>query len=398
MMSDAEKGLHIIHCDLDAFFASVEQLDHPELRGRPVIVGGSARSRGVVSTCSYEARKYGVKSAMPMARALRLCPQAVYLPVNMPRYVEVSRQVFSILAGYSPLMEPLSIDEAFLDIGGTRNLFGSPGDIGRRIKEQVRDEAGLTISVGISYNKFLAKLASDMGKPDGLMIISREQALEALAPLPVSSLWGVGEKGQAQLRAWGLETIADLQKLPAGWLEKRMGVSGRLCWELAQGIDHRQVEPERERKSLGREITFPQDVDDIEYLKHLLQVFAAELCPRLRKIKRLTATITIKLRLSSFKTITRSCTVPACDSEGLIADIAIQLLEQVYQGRPLVRLIGLSLGNLSPAGELEQGALFDEQRQKNHSLDLLIDNIRERFGPQSIKRAHLLDTDDKSKE
>lgn len=396
-MSDAEWGLHIMHCDLDAFFAAVEQLDHPELRGRPVIVGGSARSRGVVSTCSYEARKYGVKSAMPMAQALRLCPQAVYLPVNMPRYVEVSRQVFSILAGYSPLMEPLSIDEAFLDIGGTRNLFGRPSDIGRRIKEQVRDETGLTISVGISYNKFLAKLASDMGKPDGLMIISREQALEILAPLPVSSLWGVGEKGQAQLRAWGLESIADLQKLPAGWLEERMGLSGRLCWELAQGIDHRQVEPERERKSLGREITFPQDVDDLEYLKHWLQVFAAELCPRLRKIERLAATITIKLRLNSFKTITRSRTIQACDSEVLIADTAVQLLEQAYRGSPPVRLIGLSLGKLSPAGELEQGALFDEQREKNHLLDLLIDNIRERFGPQSIKRAHLLDTDDKDR-
>ncbi|MEQ8175079.1 MAG: DNA polymerase IV [Syntrophomonadaceae bacterium] len=395
IMSDSNSKLHIIHCDLDAFFASVEQLDHPEFRGRPVIVGGDARSRGVVSTCSYEARKSGVRSAMPMARALRLCPQAVYLPVNMPRYVEMSRQVFSILADYSPLMEPLSIDEAFLDISGTQNLFGSPSDIGRRIKKRVRTELGLIISVGISYNKFLAKLASDISKPDGLMTISREQALEILAPLPVSNLWGVGEKGQDQLRVWGLETIGEVQKLPPGWLEERMGVSGRLCWQLAQGIDHREVEPEREKKSLGREMTFPQDVDDLEYLKQMLKVFAAELCPRLRKIKHSAATISIKLRFNSFKTITRSCTIAACDSEGLTAGIAIQLLEQVYQGSPPLRLIGLTLSNLTPTGDCEQGALFDEQRQKNHSVDLLMDNIRERFGPKSIKRAHLLDVDDK---
>lgn len=394
-MSDSNRRLDIIHCDLDAYFASVEQLDNPELRGRPVIVGGDVRARGVVSTCSYEARKFGVKSAMPMARALQLCPQAVYLPVNMSRYVEMSRQVFSILADYSPLMEPLSIDEAFLDISGTQNLFGSPGDIGRQIKRRVRAELGLNISVGISYNKFLAKLASDMSKPDGLMTINREQALEILAPLPVSKLWGVGDKGQAQLRAWGLDTISDVQRLPPGWLEEKLGISGRHCWELAHGIDNRRVEPERERKSLGREITFPQDVDELEYLKLMLKVFAAELCPRLRKIKRSAATITIKLRFKNFKTITRSCTVPACDSEGLIADIAVQILEQVYQGRPPLRLIGLSLSNLVPSGEFEQGALFDEQRQKNHSVDLLLDDIRERFGPHSINRAHLLDIDDK---
>lgn len=396
-MSITNRGLHIIHCDLDAFFASVEQLDHPELLGQPVIVGGNAQSRGVVSTCSYEARKFGVKSAMPMARALRLCPGAVYLPVNMPRYVEVSNQVFSILADYSPMMEPLSIDEAFLDVSGTQALFGSPEDIGRQIKQRVRAEAGLTISVGISYNKYLAKLASDISKPDGLLTIKQEQALELLAPLPVSRLWGVGEKGQTQLHAWGIHTISDVQKLPAGWLEERMGIGGRLCWELAQGIDHRRVEPERERKSLGREITFPHDVDDTEYLQHLLQVFTAELCPRLRKMKRSASTITIKIRFNTFKTITRSCTIPASNTERLVADVAIRLLLQAYQGSPPLRLIGLTLGNLSTAGGLEQGALFDEQGQKNHSVDLLMDNIRERFGPESIKRAHLLEADDKNK-
>lgn len=392
-MNDADERLNIIHCDLDAFFASVEQLDKPELRGRPVIVGGDARSRGGVSTCSYEARSYGVRSAMPTARALRLCPDAVFLPVNMPRYIEMSKQVFKILGDYSPLMEPVSIDEAFLDIGGTRKLFGSPGDIARQIKERVRAEAGLTISVGISFNKFLAKLASDMSKPDGLMTINQDQALNILAPLPVSRLWGVGEKGRLQLHAWGLETIADIQKLPPEWLDEKMGVGGRLCWELAQGIDHRRVEPERERKSLGRELTFPQDVGDLEYLKKMLKVFAAELCPRMRKMKLTAAKITVKIRLNTFKTISRSRTVSACDCEGMIANVAVQLLEQVYQGRPPLRLIGLSLSNFFPAGELEQGALFDEQRQKNHSVDMLMDNIRERFGTQSIKRAHLLDQD-----
>ena len=348
------ESTNIMHCDLDAFFASVEQLDNPSLRGKPVVVGGSIHSRGVVSTCSYEARKFGIRSAMPVAQAYRLCPRAVFLPVNMQRYLEISKQVFTILSRYSPIMEVISIDEAFLDISGCFRLFGSPEKIGCLIKEQVYSELGLTISVGISYNKFLAKLASDMDKPDGLCIITESQALKILRPLPVSKIWGVGEKTEQRLNKLGIKTIGDIQDLPPGWLEDKIGSAGRLFWELAHGIDKRAVEPEHERKSIGREETFPEDINDIAYLEKLIVQFAAELCRKLRQEGLLAGSVTIKLRDSNFKTITRSKTITPCNSDIIVTRIASDLLHHSYKNKQPLRLFGLSLGHLSPVTNLEQ--------------------------------------------
>lgn len=385
---------NILHCDLDAFFASVEQLDNPSLRGKPVVVGGDIHSRGVVSTCSYEARKFGIRSAMPAAQAYRLCPRAVFLPVNMSRYLEISKRVFSILSRYSPIIEIVSIDEAFLDISGCSRLYGSPEKIGCLIKEQVYSELGLTISVGISYNKFLAKLASDMDKPDGLRIITESQALELLRPLPVWRIWGIGQKTQQRLDRMGINTIGDIQDLPPGWLEDKLGSAGRLFWELAHGIDRRAVEPGRERKSLGREETFPQDINDITYLEKLIAQFAAELCKTLRREELLAASITIKLRYSNFKTITRSKSITPCNSDIIVTQIADELLHHSYNNKQPLRLFGLSLGHLSPTSDLEQGSLFGPQFNTDHNnIDRLMDEIRERFGPEAINRASLLTND-----
>ena len=382
---------NILHCDLDAFFASVEQLDNPELRGKPVVVGGSRHSRGVVSTCSYEAREFGIHSAMPVSQAFRLCPQAVFLPVNMPRYQEMSRQVFTILSRFSPLMEIISIDEAFLDISGCFRLYGSPENIGGLIKEQVHSELGLIISVGISYNKFLAKLATDLDKPDGLLIITENEAADLLKPLPVSKIWGVGQKTEQSLNRLGIKTIGDIQALPPGWLEARFGSAGRLFWELAHGIDHRPVETGQERKSISREETFPVDINDISYLEKLTAHFAAELCAKLRREGLETASISIKLRYSDFKTITRSKAIEPCNSDLVVTQAAEELLHNAYNGKRPLRLFGLSLGHLSSRADLEQGTLFESPTNSAHNeIDLLMDEIRGRFGPDAINRANLL--------
>lgn len=383
--------VHILHCDLDAFFAAVEQRDNPELKGKPVIVGGEATSRGVVSTCSYEAREYGVHSAMPTAQARRLCPRGVFLPVNMEHYQEVSRQVFSILADYTPNMEILSIDEAFLDVGGSISLFGTPEQIAVKIKERICSEVGLTISVGISYNKFLAKLASDIGKPDGLMVILPQHSVEFLRPLPVSRLWGIGEKTATKLENMGIRTIADLQELPSIWLSDKFGTAGRKFWEMAHGIDDRPVQPNYDRKSLGREITFPQDVADISYFHKLLELFASELCRKLRQDDMDAATITVKLRFSNFHTITRSETIQPSNSERIISALAGDILDRNYQQQPL-RLLGLCLGRLSPVCKLQQGSLFGENDTAAHrNMDQIVDEIQARFGVGAIKWANLLD-------
>lgn len=389
MAADIESSLHIIHCDLDAFFAAVEQNDNPLLQGQPVIVGGSADSRGVVSTCSYEARRFGVRSAMPIARARQLCPVGVYLPVRMSRYIEISKQVFAILSKYTPLMEPLSIDEAFLDVKGTGHLFGTPEHIGREIKRRVKDETGLTISVGISFNKFLAKLASELGKPDGLFIIPFEPAIQILRPLPVTRLWGVGDKARQSLARFGLKTIGDIQDLPPGWLAERLGSSGQHYWELAHGNDARQVEINEERKSLGREITFPEDVDDIPTLQNALAAFAAELCRKLRRDKLYCSTVTLKLRYNTFKTITRSRTIAPSHADLVIGQVAEELLHKSYSGESPIRLIGLSLGRLSSVPDWQQGDLFEVTGQYE-VVDNVMDQIRQRFGSRAIQRGNQL--------
>lgn len=394
MISDNPNNIAtpIIHCDLDAFYASVEQRDNPSLRGKPVIVGGNPRSRGVVATCSYEARKYGVKSAMPLAQAQRLCPHAIFLPVSMQHYQAISRQVFAIMADYTPVMEILSIDEAFLDVSSSLSIFGTPEFIGQSIKQRVLKELNLNISVGISYNKFLAKLASELDKPDGFRVIRADQVLALLRPLPVERLWGVGEKTGKELYRLGLYHIGDIQDLPDGWLEEKLGSAGKLFWQLARGIDPRPVMPGRQRKSLGREVTFTVDTTDLNYLKNLLNHFAMELCQKLRQNGMDTSSVTVKIKYNNFTTISRSKTISPSNSDRLIGETAINMLQDAYNGYPPLRLIGLSLGKLTPTPALEQGSLFanESNRADNSEIDQILDGIRQRFGSEAIGRANAL--------
>jgi len=387
------QALSIIHCDLDAFFASVEQRDDPSLRGLPVIIGGSPEARGVVSTCSYEARAFGVRSAMPTAQAYRLCPQGIFLPVNMKKYIEASGQVFEIMAAYSPLIEPLSIDEAFLDITGCNRLFGSAEKIGQSIKERVCHELGLNISVGISCNKFLAKLATELGKPNGLKIITEEEAAEVLAPLPISNLWGVGPKTRQAFERQGILTIGDLQQVNIENLEKQMGSSIRDYWELAHGIDNRLVEPEHEAKSIGRETTFPRDVEDDLFLDSILLTFAEIIGRRLRKAELTAQTVTLKIRYPDFKTLTRSKTISApSDADMTIYQTGADLFAELRrQNTSRVRLIGLSVGRLQSRSKVCQDSLF--QTRVNKPVDEVLDSIKDRFGERIITRAETLLSD-----
>ena len=386
-------GLNIIHGDLDAFYATVEQRDNPVLRGKPVIVGGDPDSRGVVATCSYEARRYGVKSAMPLAQALRLCPDGVFLPVNMKLYRQASRQVMAIMASYSPLFEPLSIDEAFLDVSGCEALFGSADKIAREIKQRVYQENGLTISMGVSYNKFLAKLATELGKPDGFYVIDRENMFDLLTTLPVSYIWGVGSKTMRILEKLDIRTIGDLRDTPHHILEKKLGSSAALFLNLAQGIDDRKVEPDRARKSMGKEITFDQDVNDPEYLGTVMLDFAGQLARHLRRLNLQARTVTVKVKYQNFQTITRTKALPEPTNAELVFNQAAQeLLSRLNLTNVQVRLVGLSLGNLCPKDAFEQGLLFDQPgRLENQQLEQALDQIRDRFGEKIITRASLLE-------
>ena len=388
--------LSIMHCDLDAFFAAVEQRDNPELVGKPVIVGGQPDSRGVVSTCSYEARKFGVRSAIPLAQARRLCPGAVFLPVAMVRYQEASRQVFEILSTYTPLIEPLSIDEAFLDLTGCTGVFGSVETIARQIKTRVKSEVGLNISVGISYNKFLAKLATELGKPDGLRIITRADTAAVLNPLPVSYLWGVGEKSRQQLQRMGLSTIGELAEMKPEVLERQLGSHARVYWELAQGIDHRAVEVGHERKSVGREITFQHDIDDYTELENVMLDLAGQVSRRLRRQQISARTFTVKLRYGNFKTLTRRTTLPlASSNEDTIYHTASDLFKKVFREGDRIRLLGLYASGLEAASNIMQGDLFASvQDKRNENLDHALDQIRDRFGEKIITRASLLQRPD----
>ena len=391
MYVDSE--MYIIHCDLDAFFASVEQRDNPALRGKPVIVGGTPQSRGVVSTCSYEARRYGVKSAMPASQALKLCPQGVFLPVDMKRYQEASRQVFKILSDYTPLMEPLSIDEAFLDVKGCTSLFGPAEAIARTIKERVLAEVGLTISTGISYNKFLAKLASELGKPDGFKVITRQDARSVLDPLPVSCLWGVGKKTRQVFEHMGINTIGEVRQVPLELLEKRLGSSARAILDMACGIDLRPLDTARTARSMGREITFEQDVLEPEQLEKALLQFSEYLGQKLRTAALKARSVTIKVRYHDFKTVTRSRTMtPSIFSDLDIYDTAVSLLRETHPGK--VRLIGLQV-ELDYPRELVQGSIFETgETEENLLIDKTIDLLRERFGNDAITRASLLNNEE----
>ena len=379
---------HIIHVDMDAFFAAVEQLDRPELRGKPVLVGGDPKGRGVVSTASYEARPFGCHSAMPMATAVRLCPQAVVVRPRISRYVEVSRQVFDILEQFTPMIEPVSIDEAFLDVTGSTRLLGPPEEIARELKCRIHAETRLTASAGLAPNKFLAKLASDHEKPDGLVVVEPDRVQEFLDPLPIARLWGVGKVTRPKLEALGVRTFADLRRIDEAVLRKRFGDVGEHFQRLVRGIDEREVVPDREAKSISHEITFPVDVEDHDHLRAVLLNQTEHVTRRLRRHRRLARTIFIKIRSADFETLTRRTTLPsATNHTDLVWEAAKELFEAWGRKRPFpVRLIGMGVTQLSVRGGNQLSLFSDDKSDRDQRLDQAMDEIRDRFGDNAVYR------------
>lgn len=377
----------VIHVDMDAFFASVEQRDNPELMGCPVIIGGTG-TRGVVSTASYEARKFGVRSAMSSVEARRRCPQAVFLPPDHKKYSKVSQEIMHIFADFSPLVEPLSLDEAFLDVTGMEGLYSDPADIAIKIKERIKAELKLTASAGVAPNKFLAKLASDMKKPDGLMVIRPEQVAEILANIPVTKLWGVGQATAQTLQKLGLKTIGQVAEADPEVLHKHCGQLGYVLYQLANGQDERQVEGEWQPKSIGKEITFAEDLYSLEELKTELWALVEKVGWRLRRQNVSGRTITIKIRFSSFRTITRSRTLAvAVNLDETIYRIADEILTNVKLNEG-VRLLGVTVSGLVTAGG--QISLFDQDDKKVTEVAKAIDNVKERFGEAAVVRGRTL--------
>jgi DNA polymerase IV len=382
----------IAHVDMDAFYAAVEQRDRPELRGQPVIVGADPKGRGVVSACSYEARAFGVRSAMPISRAHRLCPHGIYVPVDMPKYARVSAEIMAILGEFSPLVEPVSVDEAFVDLTGTTTLWGPAPDAVRGIKIRIRAQTGLTASAGLAANKFVAKVASDLEKPDGLVVVSRGGEAEFLAPLPIERLWGVGKATAKELQALGVTTIGQLQRLAPGVLAARLGPHGPDLLALAFGRDTRPVEPFSPPKSMGAETTFGRDCRDPAKLEETLRGQAERVARELRADGLAACRVTLKLRWADFRTLTRSHTGdPTQDGLELYRRAALLLSrEPLVQA---VRLIGVSASTLR-AEARGQLPLLDPAAVRRERLARAVDRITGRFGRSAIVPARLLDRDD----
>ncbi len=384
---------HILHVDLDAFFASVEQRDNPELRGLPVLVGGSG-GRGVVAAASYEARTFGVHSAMPMSEALRRCPKAIIVSPTMGRYQEASTAFFSILEDFSPLVEGLSVDEAFVDISGTERLLGSPRDVAREIKRRVASEVGLIASVGIAPTKFVAKIASDIRKPDGLCIIGPTEVLAFLHPLPVKRLWGVGAVAQEKLAGMGLHTIGDVANYPQNILEKKFGVAqGSHLYALANGHDSRSVTGGHEAVSIGHEQTFSSDQSDIAFIENVLLGQCDKVGRRLRRHDLRARTAVLKIKYADFKRVTRRQTLddPTSDSQVLFQTVRTLLRSlpiDSNRGRAgRVRLCGVSAANMENRHGPRQLGFHEEERAKGERLGDVMDKIKDRFGDLGLTRA-----------
>jgi DNA polymerase-4 len=384
----------IIHVDMDAFYASVEQRDTPSLRGKPVIVGGHAQ-RGVVVAASYEVRPFGVRSAMPMARAVKMAPQAIVVPPRFSAYAEASEQVFSIFERYTPLIEPLSLDEAFLDVTASVGLFGPPAEIARRIRKEIAAELSLPASAGLAPVKFVAKIASDLAKPNGQREILAEEVVATLAKLPVSRLWGVGPKTEEELTRAGLKTIGDVGARGVEWLEKRFGPLGRHLWELSQGIDAREVVPDRAAKSVGAEDTFEEDLRGLDLLRPHVHAQALRVGRRLRKAGVKGRVVQLKVKFSDFTTITRRTTLSSPTDDGqAIYRAALELLERAHEGKP-IRLTGVSVQSLGEQEEPQQLGLFSAPAKpapRSAKLNAALDRIAERFGTKAITTADIAET------
>lgn len=398
-----------MHVDMDAFYASVEQLDHPEYKGHPVIVGGLS-SRGVVATASYEARKFGVHSAMPISRAKKLCPHGIYVYPNMARYKEISYIIHKVMEEFTPIIEPLSLDEAFLDVTGITHKFTGPKALGRAIKDRVFEETGLIISAGLAPNKFLAKLASDLDKPDGLVVIPYGKECESLANLPIKRIWGVGPSTERRLKDGGFALIKDVQTLPDEKpLVPYVGNQARRIWELARGIDERPVEPDRQIQSVGNEETYESDVEDPAVIDLELHYFANRVAKRLRKYGLMGHTVSIKVRYNDFKTVSRQKRLDsATDQERIIYDTSVLLWNKLMRTAPLpkfdtsvldiplkpIRLLGVTVSGLSTEGLVQDDLFSIGTDEKDEKLSTVLDLLASKFGEGAImsgalwRRAH----------
>ncbi len=381
--------LTIAHLDCDAFYAAIEKRDDPGLNDKPVIVGGGVR--GVVSTCWYVARTYGIKSAMPMFRALKACPDAVVIKPNMAKYVAVGRAVREMMRDLTPMVEPLSIDEAFMDLTGTERLHGGPPAITlAKLQARIKTELGVTASVGLSHNKFLAKIASDLDKPQGFSVIGKDETLVFLARQPVTKIWGVGAAMAARLEGDGIATIGQLQKLDAATLAKRYGEIGLRLARLSQGEDARRIKPRRETKSISSETTFNHDITDVQKLEDILWDLCEKVSARMKASEFEGRVITLKLKSASFKTITRRLTLEAPSNLARIAFAATKKMLHEAAGDTAFRLIGVGFSDLVVAGEPIEADLFGEDRERIAAQEKAIDAIREKFGKDAVKAGRTL--------
>ena len=389
----------IMHVDMDAFFASIEQLDHPEYKGHPVIVGGLS-SRGVVATCSYEARKFGVHSAMPISRAKKLCPDGIYVYPRMDRYKEVSHQIFSIMKEFTPHIEPLSIDEAFLEVSGMSTMYSGPKALGRAIKDRVYEQTGLIISAGLAPNKFLAKLASDLDKPDGLVVIPYGREKEILAPLPIKRIWGVGPHTEKRLKAGGFYLMRHIQALPdERSLIPIVGNQARRIWELANGIDERPVETDRKIQSIGAEETYEEDLTDGSAIELEFRYFANRLSKRLRKRNLLGHTVSIKVRYGDFTTVSRQKRLDTpSDHEHVFFETALLLWNKLMQDKTSkqlkgvtfmdppgpIRLLGLTVSGLDEDVPMQDSLFESPKNETENKLAGVLDSLESKFGETAV--------------
>lgn len=381
--------LSLAHIDCDAFYAAVEKRDRPELADKPVIVGGG--TRGVVSTACYIARIHGVRSAMPMFKALELCPQAVVVKPDMAKYAEVGHTIRAMMLDLTPLVEPVSIDEAFLDLSGTEKLHGAPpAHVLARFAKRVEEEVGVTVSVGLSYAKFLAKLASDAEKPRGFSIIGRKEVLARLAPLPIGALPGIGKVSAERFAAMGYRTIADIQRMEQSVLARQMGEDGYRLWQLAQGIDHRRVEPERDAKSVSAETTFATDISDAETLLPVLMELSEKVGRRLRRSELAGRTVVLKLKTKDFKSRTRNFTLNEPTRRAAkIYETGRDLLMRELDGTRF-RLIGIGVSDLYDSDDADHGDLVDTKAKRGAELEEALDRLRDKFGGQAVTRALIM--------
>lgn len=379
----------ILHVDMDAFYASVEIRDNPELAGKPVIVGGSPQGRGVVAAASYAARQFGVHSAMPMAQAMRLCPQAVILRPRIDHYAEVSQQIRAIFYQFTPQIEPLSLDEAFLDVTASQRLLGNGEAIARAIKNTIKNELGLIASVGVAPNKFVAKIASDIHKPDALVVVAPDSVQAFLDPLPVSRLWGAGKITVAQFERMGVRTIAQVRRLTENLLVTQLGKWGTQLWELAHGRDPRAVISDSQAKSISHETTFATDISDTNILEATLLQLTEQVAARLRYSGLTGKTIQLKLRYPDFKTITRAYSLEqASDSTDVLWQTARNLFRANWQAGQPLRLIGMGVSNLADEQDHlpEQGDLFAGNATRHRTLDAITDTINKKYGAATVHR------------